>query len=180
MLKKVLGGIAIFLIAIVALGFVLPDKAHIEREIVINAPQEEVFTLISDFGEWDRWSPWAKLDPDAEYSYSGSGVGQRMEWTSEHPEVGNGAQEITALAEPSRVVTALDFGDMGQAEASFTLEPAEGGATRVVWSFDSNMRKGVPVHMKPVSTYMGFFMDGFLGPAYEEGLANLKREAEAG
>lgn len=180
MLKKILGGIAILLIAIVALGFVLPDKAHIEREIVINAPQEDVYTLISDFGEWDRWSPWAAIDPDAEYSYSGSGVGQRMEWKSDHPDVGNGAQEITALDEPSRVVTALDFGDMGQAEAAFTLEPAEGGATKVIWSFDSNMRKGVPVYMKPMSTYMGFFMDGFLGPAYEEGLANLKREAEAG
>lgn len=180
MIGKILGGLAAFIIIVIALGFLLPDKAQVEREIVINAPQEEIFALVSDFGEWEKWSPWANIDPNAEYSFSGEGVGQRMEWKSDHPDVGAGAQEITAMEAPNTLVTHLDFGDMGQADAAFTLSPAEGGATKVVWAFESNMRKGVPAHMQPVSTYMGFFMDAFLGPAYEEGLANLKRVAENG
>lgn len=178
MIGKILGGLAAFIIIVVALGFILPDKAQIEREIVINAPQEEVFELVSDFGAWETWSPWANIDPNAEYSLSGEGVGQKMTWKSDHPEVGSGSQEITAMEAPNRLVTHLDFGAMGQADATFSLSPAEGGATKVVWAFESNMRKGVPMHMQPMSTYMGFFMDGFLGPAYEEGLANLKQVAE--
>ncbi len=180
MLKKILGGAGALLLALIVLGFVLPDKAHVEREIVINAPQEEVYALVSDYREWNRWSPWANIDPDAEYSLIGEGVGQRMEWTSDHPQVGNGAQEITALDPPNTVVSALDFGDMGKASAIFELSAQDENMTKVVWSFDSNMREGAPVYMKPMATYMGFFMDSFLGKDYEAGLANLKQAAEAG
>ncbi|CAK9039309.1 50S ribosomal protein L19 [Durusdinium trenchii] len=180
MIKNILMGVGALIVIVIALGFVLPDRVHLERETTINAPQEEIYTLVADFNQWDSWSPWAKLDPDAEYSLSGSGVGQRMEWKSDHPDVGNGAQQITAMDAPNSVSTFLDFGDMGQANATFTLTPAGDGATKVVWGFDTNMRKGVPFYMQPMSTYMGYFMDSFLGPSYEEGLANLKAVAEQG
>ena len=178
MILRILGGLVAFVVIVFALGFVLPDRARVEREIVINAPQEEVFALVSDFNEWEKWSPWASIDPDAEYTLTGQGVGQRMEWKSDNPEVGDGSQVLTAINAPDSVDTFLDFGDMGQANATFKLSPAYDGV-KVVWSFESNMRKGVPFMMKPMSTYMGFFMDGFLGPAYEEGLENLKQAAEA-
>lgn len=179
MIKNILLGLAGLIVIVVLLGFFLPDRVHLERETTINAPQEEVYALISDFEQWDRWSPWAKLDPDADYTLTGSGVGQRMEWKSDHPDVGNGSQEITAMSPPESLTTHLDFGDMGQADAIFTLSPAGKNATNVVWSFDTNMREGVPIYMQPMSTYFGFMMDGMLGPQYEEGLANLKREAES-
>ena len=102
-----------------------------------------------------------------------------MEWKSDHPDVGNGAQEITALNAPNSVSAALDFGDMGRADATFTLSPAGDGTTKVVWGFDTNMREGVPIYMQPMSTYFRFFMEGMLGPQYEQGLANLKEVAEA-
>lgn len=177
MLKKILISVAVVLVALLALGFVLPDKVHMQREVVINAPQEEVFTLASDLTQQERWSPWFDYDPAAERVVTGEGVGQKMTWTSK--KVGNGSQEITALEAPSRIDTSLDFGDHGKAKAVMTMEPAEGG-TRVVWTFDSNMREGVPVWMQPISTYMGFMMDGMLGKDYEKGLANLKREVEEG
>lgn len=179
MIKSILLGIGTLFAIVILLGFVLPDKVHLERETTINASQEEVFALVADFNQWDSWSPWAKLDPDAEYSLTGAGVGQRMEWKSDHPDVGHGAQEITALDAPNSVSAALDFGDMGRAKANFTLSPAGDGATKVVWGFDTNMRDGVPIYMQPMSTYFRFFMEGMLGPQYEEGLANLKEVAEA-
>lgn len=180
MLGKILGGLAALVVIIIALGFVLPDKVHVEREIVIDAPREEVFALISDFEAWDAWSPWADLDPDAEYSYTGEGVGQKMVWTSDDPRVGTGSQEITAMEPPERLVTHLDFGANGAADATFLLMPEAGGRTRALWFFDARMREGVPVHMKPVGTYMGYFMDGWVGPDYERGLENLKEVAERG
>ena len=178
MLKKIIGVVIAAVIVIVGLGFVLPDKAHVERSVVINAPPEKVFALISDFSQWSRWSPWADLDPNAVYEISGSGVGHRMSWTSKNPNVGAGVQTVTAIEPPSRLVTHLEFGDMGKADATMTLTP-EGAATKVVWSLDSRMREGVPVWMKPMATYMGFFMDGMVGRDYEKGLARLKAAAEA-
>ena len=178
MIGKLIGGIAALLVIIIGLGFVLPDRVEVEREIVINAPQEEVFALVSDFGAWDQWSPWANIDPDAQYTLTGEGVGQRMEWKSDHPEVGSGVQEITVLEAPELVTTSLDFGDMGRAEAHFRLVPTTEGNTKVIWSLHANMRDGVPVPMQPMATYMGFFMDSMMGPVYDEGLGNLKRIAE--
>lgn len=180
MLRNILGGVLAIIAIVIVLGFVLPDHVELERETVIDAPQEEVYALVSDFAAWNAWSPWAQIDPDAEYTLSGDGVGQTMSWESDHPEVGSGSQTITAMDPPNSVATALDFGEMGEADATFTLSPAGDGATKVVWSFETNMREGVPLHMKPMSTFFGFMMDGMLGPQYEEGLANLKRVAEAG
>ena len=179
MVKNIIGGIGAILFIIIALGFILPDKATLEREIVVNAPQEEVYALVSNFEAWDAWSPWARIDPDAEMTITGEGVGQKMSWRSDDPNVGVGSQVVTAMDPPSSLTTHLEFEGMGEADAAFAFSPAPGGATKVVWSFESNMREGMALHMKPVATYMGFFMDGMLGPQYEEGLANLKRVAEA-
>ena len=179
MVKNILFGLGALVLIIIALGFVLPDRVHVEREAVINAPQEEVFALISDFEAWNSWSPWAEKDPNAQYTHTGAGVGQKMVWASDDPNVGNGSQEITKLDEPNMLVTHLEFDGMGEADASFTLSPAENGGTKVVWAFDTAMRKGAPIYMMPMSTYMGFLMDGWVGKDYEQGLANLKEVAEA-
>ena len=179
MLGKIFSGIGLALLVLIILGFVLPDKVHLEREIVIDAPQEEVYALVSDLHEMEKWSPWAKIDPDMTSTIIGDGVGQTMSWQSDHPDVGDGSQTITALDPPNTAKVDLDFGDMGQAKAALDLSPA-GAGTKVIWSFDTNMRKGVPFYMKPMSTYFGFMMEGMLGPQYEEGLANLKQLAEAG
>ncbi len=176
MLKKILIGLAGLVVVLIALGFVLPDKAHIERSVVIKAPQETVYALVADLNEAGKWSPWQEYDPSMTATVTGSGVGQKQIWVSK--KMGNGSQEIAALAPPSRVDFNLDFGTHGVATAVMTLEPVADG-TKVVWSFDSNMRKGVPVYMAPMSTYMGFFMDAMLGKDYDKGLANLKRVAEA-
>lgn len=178
MLKKIIGSIIAVLAILVGLGFVLPDKTHVERSILVEAPPEKVFALVSDFHQWNRWSPWADLDPATEYQITGAGVGHTMSWTSKDPNVGAGVQTVTAMEPPFKLVTALEFGDMGKADATFTLAP-EGAGTRVVWALDSKMRDGVPFLMQPVATYMGFFMDGMVGADYEKGLARLKAAAEA-
>lgn len=176
-LVKILGGLVALIAIVFALGFVLPGKSHVERSTVIAAAPEMIYPYLSDFENFNAWSPWAARDPDAKYTITGAGVGQKMSWTSDKPEVGSGSQEITALEAPHLVRTRLDFGEQGVANGAFTLSPYEGG-TKVVWSLDADMREGVPVYMQPVATYMGFFMDGMVGPDFEKGLENLKTVVE--
>ena len=178
MLRKILMGLGGLLTAILILGFILPDRVQLSRETVISANQEDIFELVSNFQHWNTFSPWADIDPDAEYSLTGAGVGQTMSWTSDHPQVGNGKQTITKIDAPKMVTTELDFGDQGSASARFDLSHTPNGDVRVVWSFDTKMREGVPIFMQPISTYMKFFMEGMLGPQYELGLERLKKAAE--
>jgi len=177
MVKKIL----FFLVGTVALlfvlGFVLPDKVHVERTAKVAAPPETVFELVSNYNRWDEWSPWADIDPDTQYEISGAGVGHKMVWRSDDPKVGSGSQTITDYQPPEKVVSFLDFGDMGRAIATFEIVPSEAGST-VTWSMDTRMREGVPFLMKPLATYMGFFMDGIIGKDYEKGFAGLKAAAE--
>ncbi len=176
MLRNIFVGLAAAIVVVLALGFVLPDKAHVERKTLINAPPEAIYAIASDLNQQDRWSPWQEYDPAMESVVTGQGVGQKLTWTSK--KTGDGSQTITALEPPSRIVTHLDFGDMGVAEATMMITPS-GAGSEVVWSFDCNMRKGVPLWMQPLSTYMGFFMDGMLGKDYDRGLEKLKAAAEA-
>jgi len=162
-----------------ALGFFLPDHVTMSRDIVINAPRETVFSLLGDFNRWPAWSPWAERDPEAKYTIEGSGVGHLMAWTSDVKNVGNGSQRITAYDPPRHMESDLNFGEMGGAHAVFQLEEKGPSSTHVTWTFDSNMRRGVPVLMQPMATYMGFMMEKFLAPDYEKGLENLKCAAEA-
>ncbi|MBX2854854.1 MAG: SRPBCC family protein [Rhodobacteraceae bacterium] len=177
MIQRILT-MVIFLSAVAyGLGFVLPDKAHVEREITIAAPPEQVFALVGELQEWPRWSPWAEKDPNAAYTLNGEGASQTLEWNSEVAEVGSGVQTVTAYEPPQRVAFDLVFEGMGEAKAEMLLSETESG-TMVRWVFDTEMRKGAPMLQQPIATYVGFFMDGMLGPEYERGLENLKRIAE--
>jgi hypothetical protein len=172
-LKKLILGLVVLVALLAVGGLLLPSSAHVERTISINAPPENIRMLVNDFRRFNEWSPWAKRDPETRYTFEGppSGVGSKMKWVSEKPDVGSGSQEIT-VDEPTMVKTALDFGDQGQALAFFKLEPT-GTATKVTWGFDSEFGYNL------IGRYFGLMFDKWLGADYEQGLASLKALAEA-
>ncbi|MEL6204575.1 MAG: SRPBCC family protein [Pseudomonadota bacterium] len=171
---RILGGLVVLVVVLGAVGMVLPRIVTVERSVAIDAPPETVFPRINSLQAAAEWSPWLELDPDVQTTYSGpeSGVGNRLEWASEHPQVGNGTQEIVESAAPERVVSALDFGDMGGGTATFVLA-AEGAGTLVTWGLDADLGAG------PVGRWMGLMMDNWVGADFETGLAQLKTLVEA-
>ena len=108
-LKRIVSVLGSLLVAIVIVGLILPSKVHVERKITVNAQPQEVYSLIANFEEWNKWSPWAKIDPEAEFTVIGDGLGQKMIWSSEDPRVGKGSQEIVALDAPKQINTHLDL-----------------------------------------------------------------------
>lgn len=175
MLKKILLGFLALVAVLVIVGFFLPANVHVERSTTIAAPPAAVYAHVADFEKFNAWSPWAELDPKTEYTHTGTpgAVGAKMAWKSDDPNVGSGSQTFTKLEPPKLVETALDFGEHGTALARFQLSE-EGGGTKVVWGFDSDMGAN------PIARYFGLMMDGMIGPDYEKGLANLKRVVEGG
>jgi len=158
----------------VAVGLILPNSAHVERAITIGASPPTVYAIVSGFQRFNEWSPWFDLDPQARYTYAGpeSGVGARMTWASDKPDVGSGSQEIVSV-EPGRVVkTRLEFGGQGPSMSTLTITP-EGGGSRIAWAFDTSFEGNY------FGRYMGLMFDKFIGRDYEQGLSKLKTIAEA-
>lgn len=176
-LLKILGIFAGVVTLLMGFGFALPGQAHVERDIVISAAAKDIFPYISDFKAWQNWSPWAKMDPNAAFVLTGSGVGQRMEWDSDNPDVGQGAQEVTVMEAPALMQTHLEFEGQGVADATFNLQE-NNGRTLVTWSLDSNMSEKTPLLLKPITNYFAVMMDSMVGPQYEIGLRNLKSLVE--
>ncbi|WP_224816578.1 SRPBCC family protein [Hasllibacter sp. MH4015] len=174
LIRNILIGLVALVAVLAVVGMLLPRQVVVERDIVIDAPPEDVFAHVNSLQAFAEWSPWGDYDPDMVVTYSGpeTGVGNVMEWTSEHPNVGNGRQEITHVVENERVMTALDFGDMGTADAWWQLAP-DGDGTRVVWGLDADMGGG------PVGRWFGLMMDRWVGADYERGLARLQETVES-
>lgn len=173
MLKKVLIGVVAVIVALVVIGFLLPQQIHVERSVVINASADKIFPMLCDFEKTQKWSPWAEMDPNAKNTYTGTAcaVDHANAWEGE--EIGQGKQTIVAIESGKSVKSSLDFGEQGLAEAEFVLTP-EGEGTKVTWKFDTDMGGN------PIAGWMGLMMDGMIGGSYEKGLANLKTLAEAG
>jgi len=176
MLANILKYIGLFLLVAVAIAYILPGNVRVERATVIEAPPSEVFALVNGFENFNRWSPWYERDPDGDYRIEGpaQGIGARMSWSSEKPDVGQGSQEIIESVPESLVRTRLDFGEMGDANAFFELEARGEDKTHLVWGFKSDLG------MNPVSRYFGLMFERWIGPDYEQGLAKLKSIAEKG
>lgn len=178
-LVKAAYGIAGLLGAVLVLGYTLPDDLHVERRIVIDAPQDEIFALVADFRNWPKWSPWAEMDPAATYVFSGSGLRQTMHWESGHPAVGVGSNEITLYRPYDEMRFHIELGKDGRGDGRFILLPGDGG-TEVIWSVTANLRDGQPWFGQPRATFMQYLidLDEAIGGEYEMGLRNLREVAE--
>jgi effector-binding domain-containing protein len=174
-LKIVISVIVGLIVLMIAIGFALPDRAHIERSILVQAKPQVVYAVVNGFKQFRKWSPWEDLDPNAVQTLSGPiwGVGAQQAWSSEDPNVGSGSQEIIAT-EPDRSVTVrLVFSGFDSENTSIHHLSPEGEGTRVVWSYDSVF------HGNLLGRYFGLMLDKMLGPDYEKGLNRLKALVES-
>jgi hypothetical protein len=166
------------LIAAMAVVFLLamtkPATFRVQRTVRIEAAHDKVFPLINDFRNWSAWSPYEKLDPALQRTFSGapSGVGAVYEWNS-LGKAGAGRMEITAPATPSRIGIRLDFLKPIEAHntSEFLLEP-QGDATEVTWA----MFGPAPFPSRVAQVF--FNLDNMIGRDFEFGLANLKAVSE--
>ncbi|MEM6408386.1 MAG: SRPBCC family protein [Pseudomonadota bacterium] len=173
LVKWILGTLAVVIVGLVAVGMLLPREVTVERQTAIAAPADKIFPHVNNLKANEAWSPWLGIDPNVETTYSdiAEGVGAKMSWTSDHPQVGNGSMEVIESVPNESVKNALDFGDMGTAVADYKLVE-EGGVTTVTWGLTADMGAG------PIGRWMGLMMDDWVGADYERGLSNLKALVE--
>jgi len=173
-LAWILLGLVAVLGAIVLYASTKPNTFTLTRSTHINAPAARIFPLIEDFREWAHWSPWEKIDPALERSYSGApkGVGAIYGWRG--AKAGQGRMEITGTTPDKQVNLNLDFIKPFKAHNTvvFTLDGRNGG-TDVTWSMTGEQA----LMAKVISVFMS--MDAIVGRSFDDGLAAMKRVSEA-
>src|SRR5450830_2110536 len=101
MLKKVALGVFAVIVVILLMAAMKPNTFTITRSITIAAPPEKVAGLIIDFHQWQAWSPWEKLDPAMQRTFSGApaGKGAVYAWVG-NKDVGRGAWKSSRPPRP--------------------------------------------------------------------------------
>src|SRR5881394_254842 len=127
MLKKILIGFAVVLVAFLVIIAMQPSHFRVERTANITAPVLAIFDRVNDFHKWDAWSPWAKLDPAMKQTYEGApaGTGAIYTWAGNR-EVGEGRMTLMESRPSDRIMIQLEFLKPFAATsiAEFTFKPA--------------------------------------------------------
>ncbi|HMT28530.1 MAG TPA: SRPBCC family protein [Bacteroidia bacterium] len=173
---KIIKKILIFIVVVIAVAliaalFVKKDYA-VEREIVINKPNAEVFAYVKMIKNQDYYSVWNMKDPASTRASTGTDgtVGYVYSWDSKMDDVGQGEQEITKIAEGQRVDMELRFKRPFESTgyAYMTTDAVGDNQTKVKWGFTGAM----PYPMNLMLVFMN--MDEMLGKDLADGLSNLK------
>lgn len=176
MLKKILLVVLAIVVVFLLVVAAQPSSYTVTRSATINAPPEQVFPLVNDFHEWDKWSPWAKLDPNMQTTYSGAGDGEGAvySWTG-NDDVGEGRMTILRSEPHQHVQIKLEFLKPFESQSitDFSFQ-SEGGGTAVNWTMSGENN----FMAKAFMLFMGG-MDKAVGPDFEKGLAQMKSVAEA-
>jgi uncharacterized protein YndB with AHSA1/START domain len=174
MLRKVFGAIVVIAVVFVVIVNSRPDRFSVDRSATIAAPPATIFPILTDFGQWSRWSPWQKLDPAMKTSSSGTpgSVGHAYSWSG-NDKVGEGRMTLSAVTPGERVEIQLEFFKPWEAnnKTTFVIRP-DGANSRVTWSMVGMQ----DFKMKAAGLFMN--MDAKVGGDFERGLQDLKMIAE--
>lgn len=148
-----------------------PKAFAVERDIIIQKPKAEVFNYVRSLRDQQKWSAWAKKDPNQVVTYTGTDghAGATAHWVG-NKEVGEGVQEIKKVVEGERIDSQLRFIKpfKSQSDCYFITEDAGDNNTKLRWGFTGKMNP-------PMNVFMLFMnMDKTVGKDFEEGLGNLK------
>ncbi len=175
LLRKILLFLLVVIAAFVVVVLTRPNQFHVSRTITIAAPPAVIFPQVNVLRNWEAWSPWQKVDPNATMTYSGppAGVGASYEWSG-NSKVGAGRNTIIDSQPNELVRFRLEFLKPipGTNITEFNFIP-EDDHTTVIWSMFG------PTNF--LTKAIGIFVncDKIIGPDFEKGLANLKAVAEA-
>lgn len=174
MIEIILLAVVVAIVGVVALAAMQPSAFRVERSVLVKAPPEAIFPMISDLHKFNSWNPYLKMEPEAKVVYSGAPQGKGAAYTWEGAKTGSGRMEITDTVAPSKVQARLDFYKpfAGTNTAEFTVE-GRAGASNVTWAMSGNKT------FMPKLMSLFFSMDKMIGTSFEQGLNELKAKAEA-
>ena len=165
--------IALVLIGIIALLLIIAlftkKEYFIQREVIINAPQQKVFDYIKLLKNQDYFNKWVMVDPNMKKEFKGTDgtKGFIYGWNG-NKKAGEGEQEIKNMVAGKSIETEVRFirPFAGIAYANMATETLSDNQTKVVWSNSSAMK--YPMNM------MVTMIEKMLAKDMDISLSNLK------
>jgi hypothetical protein len=140
----------------------------------VNAPASAVFAQINNLRNWESWSPWDDLDPNAriELSDNVEGEGATMHWEG-NKDMGEGRMIITESQPNALIRYDLEFIKPfpGTSKSEFALTE-ENGQTKVEWSMYGKS------NFMAKAMHLIFNCEKMIGEQFDKGLGDLKAVAE--
>src|SRR3954449_1783624 len=175
MLLKVLIGFAVVIALLAIFMASRPAAFTVSRSRTMSASPSAVFAQLNNFHNWEAWSPWAKMDPNATSTFEGptSGEGAKFAWDG-NKNVGAGNMTITESVPNDHVRIRLEFirPFAGVNDTLFTIKPV-GDKTNLTWTMSGRNN----FITKAISLFMD--CDKMVGPQFEKGLASMEAAAAA-
>ncbi|MBD1396187.1 SRPBCC family protein [Pontibacter sp. JH31] len=154
-------------------SYLLPVSYEVSRSVTVQAKAEQVYPLISNPTEWERWNAWNKsYDPSMIRLYGGpmAGKGASQEWHGDR--VGTVRMQFTESTPPSLLNYKLyTKGTAHITNGVFSLEPVTEG-TRIVWQQETTLDDST------LGRYKGFFKKLKTEQETEQSLLALKSLVE--
>lgn len=174
---RILKGILFLVIGLIVLwliaGLFISKDFSCVRSVTIQKPKAEIFEFIKYLGNQEKFSKWAKMDPEMQHGLKGNpdGTVGAISWWNGNKDVGQGEQEIKSLKEGERIDFELRFEKPMKSTANAYLSTTDEGAnTKVSWGIEG--KSPYPWNV------MNLFMDKMMGGDLETGLNNLKAVME--
>lgn len=167
---RILGGIGLLLVTLIAVGLVLPGRWEVEESATVRAAPDSVSSVLTRVASWREWMPWP--ESGAEFRGPRFGPGASFRW--DDPTYGAGRFTITE-AVPGRSLryrVAVEDGSIA-VEGRLRLEAADGG-TRIRWTERGS------VGWNPLLGYVALTMEDRQRAQLRTVLGELERYLEEG
>lgn len=173
-IRRLLLGIGLLLLVLLAVAFALPQTISVARTVVINAPEVDVFPFVNEPRRIAQWLPWIARAGDATVVLEGpnAGVGAQLHWQGQDNEEDAGRLEVVESRPNSFVRVAVEFADMGAVVTTYQLAPA-GAGTRLTWSFATDAGNN------PLMRWGWLYFARGVGSDMERALERLRHLVEA-
>lgn len=179
MLKTLIIVLSTVLILFVAVGFLLPNDYRVESSVVVAAPQEKIYAVVSDLETWPEWTAWSReFDPKCKWTFEGArtGTGAVMRWEGDPERLKTGELRLTDARPERGVDYELIFSDKNFQTTGSIVFANEPGGVRVIWSNEGLLGR------KPfggwVKLMVGSILDRTMSADFKTGLDRLKQRVE--
>jgi len=160
---RILGGAAVFLMGLMAVGTLLPAGWSATATAIVDAPPAEIYQWIDAPEGWAAWTFW----PDSGLVRSGPEHGRGAEVAWDDAELGSGRFRIEEAIAGERIeYTVRVGGGAMRTDGTLTLS-SEGSATRVGWTERGDLGRN------PLMGYWAFFMERAQTTQLERNLERL-------
>lgn len=174
LLRFLVVGTGLLVLAIVLVGFFMPGSWSAERSRTLRAPPEKVHAVLEDLRSWSAWSHWTtQRDGSAVFTFDGpdKGAGSRMSFEGQI--LAFGSVTLVKADPPRGVEYEIRFRGVDEVtRGSILLEP-DGTGTRATW------REGGELGRNPIMRMFSPLMSAKLGQDFAGGLERLEARVES-